>query len=210
CFPHVVNLACQAVLGALTNLDYAREPRTNEEQTSFLEAVEKDPIATLRALIRTIRASSIRRQQFSQIVKTFMGKDLQLLHDVDTRWSSALLMIERALVLEQCIESFLSVPEFQDLRDKYHLSDDEWNALSVTREILLVPFAFQQRLSAQKTPTLCDAIPSFEAMIRTWKAMQVEYFAGPESDVIEKGLDKLTVYLERAELVPVYVISMGM
>ena len=54
CFPHVVNLACQAVLGALTNLDYAREPQTNEEQTSFLEAVEKDPIATLRALIRTV------------------------------------------------------------------------------------------------------------------------------------------------------------
>ena len=40
--------------------------------------------------------------------------------------------------------------------------------------------------------------------------MQVEYFGGPESDVIEKGLDKLTVYLERAELVPAYVISMGM
>ena len=48
-----------------------------------------------------IRASSIRRQQFSQIVKTFMGKDLQLLRDVDTRWSSALLMIERALILEE-------------------------------------------------------------------------------------------------------------
>ena len=48
-----------------------------------------------------IRASSIRRQQFSQIVKTFTGKDLQLLRDVDTRWSSALLMIERALILEE-------------------------------------------------------------------------------------------------------------
>jgi hypothetical protein len=30
-----------------------------------------------------------------------MGKDLQLLRDVDTRWSSALLMIERALILEE-------------------------------------------------------------------------------------------------------------
>ena len=52
-----------------------------------------------------IRASSIRRQQFSQIVKTFMGKDLQLLRDVDTRWSSALLMIERALILEEVTTS---------------------------------------------------------------------------------------------------------
>lgn len=54
CFPHVVNLACQAVLAALTNLDYAREPQTSEEQISFLEAVDKDPIATLRALIRVV------------------------------------------------------------------------------------------------------------------------------------------------------------
>ena len=38
----------------------------------------------------------------------------------------------------QCIESFLSVPEFQELRDKYHLEDDEWNALSIAQEILLV------------------------------------------------------------------------
>jgi len=51
CFPHVVNLACQVVLAALTNLDYAREPQTSEEQISFLEAVDKDLIAMLHALI---------------------------------------------------------------------------------------------------------------------------------------------------------------
>jgi len=39
--------------------------------------------------------------------------------------------------------------------------------------------------------------------------MQLDFFGGPEYDVIEKGLDKLGVYLERAELVPAYVISMG-
>jgi len=54
CFPHIVNLACQAVLAALTNLDYAREPQTSEEQTSFLEAVDKDPIVMLRALIHVV------------------------------------------------------------------------------------------------------------------------------------------------------------
>jgi hypothetical protein len=46
-------------------------------------------------------------------------------------------------------------------------------------------------------------------MIRTWKEMQLEFFGGPEHDVIEKGLDKLSVYLECTELVPAYVISMG-
>ena len=57
---------------------------------------------------------------------------------------------------------------------------------------------------------LCDAIPSFEAMIRTWKEMQLEFLGALEYDVIEKGLDKLSVYLECTELVPAYVISMGM
>ena len=47
-------------------------------------------------------------------------------------------------------------------------------------------------------------------MIRTWKDMQVEFFGRPEYHVIEKGLDKLTTYLERTELTPAYVVSMGM
>ena len=47
-------------------------------------------------------------------------------------------------------------------------------------------------------------------MIRKWKEMQVEFSGKPEYRVIEKGLDKLTTYLERTELTPAYVVSMGM
>lgn len=54
CFPHIVNLACKAVLRALTNLDYAREPVNLQEQRSFLDVVDGDPIATIRALIRVV------------------------------------------------------------------------------------------------------------------------------------------------------------
>ena len=46
-----------------------------------------------------IRASSLRRQYFSDVLNSLEQKDLQLLHDVDTRWSSTLLMVERALIL---------------------------------------------------------------------------------------------------------------
>ena len=31
---------------------------------------------------------------------------------------------------------------------------------------LTIPHAFQQHLSAEKTPTLCNTIPSFEAMVQ--------------------------------------------
>jgi hypothetical protein len=77
-----------------------------------------DPIATLRTLVRVvscichefrspltdttspqIRASSIRRQYFSAVLKALEQDDLQLLRDVDVRWSSTLLMVERAILL---------------------------------------------------------------------------------------------------------------
>jgi len=55
----VVNLACKAILAAITNLDYAEE---NAEEyipgevpvTGVLEQLNKDPIATLRSLINAV------------------------------------------------------------------------------------------------------------------------------------------------------------
>jgi hypothetical protein len=58
CFPHIVNLACQAVLSAITNLDYAKEdaddyiPSTGD----MMDNLERDPIATVRSLIRAVCA----------------------------------------------------------------------------------------------------------------------------------------------------------
>ncbi|KAJ7845304.1 hypothetical protein B0H13DRAFT_2095533, partial [Mycena leptocephala] len=116
CFPHIVNLACKAVLGAITDMDFAapeaddfvplRTPADN-----FLGAIVGDPVATIRTTVRVIRASSLRRQYFSEILKALQQKDLQLLRDVDTRWSSTLLMIDRAILLREAIDKFLSDPQ---------------------------------------------------------------------------------------------------
>lgn len=104
CFPHIVNLACKAVLASIT-----------EHRDVFSDS---NPVANVRALVNAVclcmawklqdvfysffqtRSSSLRRQYFNEIVKTMHQKELQLLCDVDTRWSSTLLMIERALELE--------------------------------------------------------------------------------------------------------------
>jgi hypothetical protein len=57
-------------------------------------------------MIIQIRASSIRRELFSIIVMALRDSvDLQLLRDVDTRWSSVLLMIEQALELREVYSS---------------------------------------------------------------------------------------------------------
>ncbi|KAJ6597322.1 hypothetical protein B0H10DRAFT_2196991 [Mycena sp. CBHHK59/15] len=112
CFPHIVNLACKAVLGAITDMkfaapeaaDFVPHPRAADDDAdapTFLDTIHRDPVATVRTTVRVIRASSLRRQYFSDILKALQQKDLQLLRDVDTRWSSTLLMIDRAVLLRE-------------------------------------------------------------------------------------------------------------
>lgn len=187
-----------------------------------------------------IRASSLRRQYFSEVLKALEQDNLQMIRDMDVRWSSTLLMVERALLLRavsqtlklsymspslysQAIEKFLASRDMRELQ-KYQLSVHEWNALEVFQKILAVratsnliyiylmlflqvPHAFQQRLSAEKTPTLCDALPSFEAMKKVWTQQKVDL--PHAASIIEAGLDKLGNYRERAALVPAYVLAMG-
>ena len=110
--------------------------------------------------------------------------------------------------------------------EKFKLSDLEWDALKVFQDIMKVstssvenkfcdtylctmqvPPAFQQQLSHEKTPTLCNAIPAFEALRTKWEEYQDEH---PEMQhVIQPGLDKLAEYQNHIELVPAYVLAMG-
>lgn len=86
----------------------------------------------------------------------------------------------------------------------------QWFSTTVLRLkcSLKVPDAFQQKLSAEKTPTLCNAIPSFDAMVTIWKGHQ-ESWGEPFSSIIQDGLDKLNAYHDRIDLVPAYTISMS-
>jgi hypothetical protein len=53
CFPHIVNLACKAILSAITTIDYAAEEA--EDYVEDAEVIRSgDPIAKLRSLIRSV------------------------------------------------------------------------------------------------------------------------------------------------------------
>lgn len=55
CFPHVVNLACKAILSAISKIDYTSidffDDTTNDDDT-FMETLRQDPIAAIRVLIK--------------------------------------------------------------------------------------------------------------------------------------------------------------
>lgn len=62
CFPHVVNLACKAVLAAITHMDLAKEGALDytpdgPELATIQVAISRDPIATIRSLVRTVGIS---------------------------------------------------------------------------------------------------------------------------------------------------------
>jgi hypothetical protein len=51
CFPHIVNLACKAILSAITDMDFMAE----ETEDYAFEGTSSDPIAALRTLVRVVR-----------------------------------------------------------------------------------------------------------------------------------------------------------
>ncbi|KAG1876015.1 hypothetical protein C8R48DRAFT_591897, partial [Suillus tomentosus] len=207
CFPHIVNLACKAVLRAITNMDHAQNDAIEyvpnmPPSRDFMSAIERDPIATVRTIVRVTRASGLRRQCFSEIVKVTKQTDLQLLRDIDICWSSTLLMIEHAILLHAALDVSRIFSVYVTV-----LSLVMYLSLTVSLLHTQVPHAFQQKLSSKKTPTLCDSILSFEAMSRVWQQQADKY---PDcAAVIQPGLDKLEAYHAHISCVPAYVLAMG-
>jgi hypothetical protein len=55
CFPHIVNLACQAVLGVLTSVRFIDESAEDyEEYDADVYIHDKDLIASICSLISTV------------------------------------------------------------------------------------------------------------------------------------------------------------
>ena len=60
CFPHIINLACQAIVKSITKIQYISDkgslefvPTVSTART-FHEALTHDPVAHIRALIRVV------------------------------------------------------------------------------------------------------------------------------------------------------------
>ena len=65
CFPHIVNLACKAVLGVITQLKYAKEDATDfipdgkaAAPATFEDVLKHDPVATTHSLIQGVSLST--------------------------------------------------------------------------------------------------------------------------------------------------------
>ncbi|KAM6490856.1 hypothetical protein JOM56_013650, partial [Amanita muscaria] len=111
---------------------------------------------------------------------------------VETRWSASYLMIDRVIVLYPAIQAFLSNPAHSDM-EKHRFTPTEFQVLHDIRSILQIPHAAQELLSADKTPTLSQAIPAYEALVKAWLNLQQQL---PElAHYIGVGIAKIQEYV---------------
>lgn len=122
CFPHVINICSRHIVDEYVSADFESIDEAwvdtfgNEiDKDAYVEAVQRDPIALGRDIVRTIRASSLRREAFTDVLESgnekqwFRDEDdnpiklpvAELLRDVKTRWDSVYYMINRLRVLKQ-------------------------------------------------------------------------------------------------------------
>ncbi|KAF8488807.1 hypothetical protein F5888DRAFT_1587603, partial [Russula emetica] len=83
--------------------------------------------------------------------------DLELLHDIKTRWDLVYCMIEHLLVLRLAIDLFFSMKMHR--LTEYKLTDVDWELLDA---LYAVPHMVQQIMLGESMPVLSGAVPSFK------------------------------------------------
>ncbi|KAJ2973617.1 hypothetical protein NUW54_g12033 [Trametes sanguinea] len=129
------------------DFEAAHDPEFNDalnEDVEYATALSQNPVKAARTLINKARQSGQRRDDFEQIVADGIQTNIfgdgmepggrQLLRDVDTRWSSTFLMIDRLLSLYPAVQILMNKHDRDAL-----LSDKQLDVLSDIREFLSIP-----------------------------------------------------------------------
>ena len=116
CLPHILNICAKHATDDFTSADFSsisgesfQFPRGNVDKHTYLEALNRDPFARARDVVRVVRSSNLRRESLREIVldgnnkKYWRNEDneveilplLELIRDVPTRWDSKRSMAER-------------------------------------------------------------------------------------------------------------------
>ena len=122
CFPHVINIASQAIIDELKRSESEIGPDLNAPPAatsspgwaSYKQAILTNPIGKKQSLVAACQSSGQHRQQLRKVIedenesgcwkgKLLNGKEklplVNLLQDCNTHWSSTFTMVERGLVL---------------------------------------------------------------------------------------------------------------
>ncbi|EUC67723.1 AC9 transposase, putative, partial [Rhizoctonia solani AG-3 Rhs1AP] len=236
CFPHIINLAVNAFLDALGGcsaayLDKAKEHgyTPSDKTLDYLEALDTRPDLLCHDIVVALRSGQ-RRRGLQQTIREgnekglwVLNKDLdendstgtarvltlrqlQLLLDVKTRWSSKWNMIARFLYLWPAVKYYLNknwetFPQFGG-----GLSSTQFKVLQDIQAVLDIPHRAQELLSADQTPCLSLAFPVYEQLIINFENAQAR-FPALES-AIGAAIGKLQEYKQKSRTSPIHVLAM--
>ena len=131
CILHVLNLSVQTLLRELKA--EALSDGADLDSDAAAQYGQLSCIAKLRSVIIKIRNSPQRRHEFRGQCEGCHVSKKELLLDVRTRWGSTHAMLERAYELRQPLSKMaLLNPDLPEL------SDEEWNIVEVTIQLLVL------------------------------------------------------------------------
>ncbi|KAF8154650.1 hypothetical protein B0H34DRAFT_616846, partial [Crassisporium funariophilum] len=129
-------------------------------------------IGKARAIVAAMRASGQHHEDLREVIDQG-NKDgcwaeviplVQLLWNVETRWSSLLAMIKHVIELYPAIMVLLDKTKYLSL-GWLQFTAEEYQVLNDIVTVLEQPHFVQKLLSAEKTPTLSLALPAFELLL---------------------------------------------
>ncbi|KAJ3754264.1 hypothetical protein EV360DRAFT_51958 [Lentinula raphanica] len=234
CFPHVINIAVKTALSRIgdVELDDADNVTLDEifeylppnesigMSKAYRESLSKDLVGCAHKLVNASRSSGKRRDALRDAILAirraqtshegnhhYLMREVVLLRDVDTRWSSTFLMIDRLLELYPAIKEIANSPENNELQSLL-LEPFDLGVLSDIRFFLKTFHLVQELASAQKTPCLAIVLPLYEQLITNLRLLKN---ALPNlSHAIESALQKIHEYQDKCHSTNMYSFAMCM
>lgn len=216
CFPHILHLAVNAMVDALTASKARQNPTakfcSDFEEPAYLltqdldDALKRDPIAIAREIINLIRMSQIRRNEFTTLIGYGNGTEkwkaktngqesvVQLpkvipIRDMPTRWGSTYLSITRMRLLRQPLEVYIA--RRPDIFKHTKLTESEWTVLEHIGDILERPYILQEMMSRESTPMLACSLPAYESVLASLKEAANQQKYSYMKHAIQAGIDNM-------------------
>ncbi|KAF4966507.1 hypothetical protein FSARC_5821 [Fusarium sarcochroum] len=214
CFGHILNLVAQAFLFG----DDAASFELQSEAYDMLERVEEDlehwrakgPVGKLHNIVKFIRASPQRTEAFKaharerEEVDTYKlaeesTAELEVIQNNATRWNSTFMMIERALVKQSELNSFIQELGLEADASKRVptadvLTSDDWKVLREVSHILEPIFNMTMRTQGWGTSgghgRLWEVMTGMEFVLEhfeNWKTLYEDETADTVADTVAEG-----------------------
>ena len=243
CFGHIINLTVKAMLFGDAATTFEMEDcllEVSEDPKDYLLRIEnwrkKGPIGRLHNIVRYIRATSKRRQDFltiqtggstiscTNIQQAVNEEALMVVQDNATRWNSTQMMIDRAILLQDYIETYcnrqkrLPKSERPKIRiDEDILSEEDWAELRQI-QALLEPFkaasvALQGRGRLnncnRRNGLLFEVLPEIDNLLDTLEILRTQYEGSvvfsPYVPMLKLAWEKLNYYYGLTDRSSVYI-----